>query len=174
MRVKLMTSKYRIVAIIVLLALIAIPGVWYVMSMDEQYTYEVMFFFNPDTTEEEVIRVLGLLQELEGIELCGRTTAAEALAEFRATNADDDSILSALDDLETNPLGDYGRFIYATSSIELPYDWLESHLRRIGVDYEQYQSTTRGYTFAWEEGYSVVQTCDGVEFDPRIDEDLRF
>ncbi|MEX0919296.1 MAG: permease-like cell division protein FtsX [Parcubacteria group bacterium] len=61
--------------------------------------------FNTSADEADILNVKSSLESLPEVLLVTYVTREEALAEFKERHADDESILSALDELGDNPLG---------------------------------------------------------------------
>lgn len=66
---------------------------------------DVNVYFNKDTTEEQVLVVKGELEALPEVSLVEYVSREQALAQYKAMNADDETALKVLDELGENPLG---------------------------------------------------------------------
>lgn len=66
---------------------------------------DITVTFFPSASEEDILSIKRSLELLPETSLVIYTTPEEALEEFKARHANDQSILAALDELDSNPLG---------------------------------------------------------------------
>jgi cell division transport system permease protein len=70
-----------------------------------QSKIDVSVYFNPDTSEETVQNVRSYLLGLSQVRDVTYVSAEEALENFKQTHADNEDIMTSLEELEENPLG---------------------------------------------------------------------
>ncbi len=65
---------------------------------------DISVYFNTDAPEDEILRIRATLKDLPEVKEISYVSKDEALEIFKQKHADDDTISSALDQLEDNPL----------------------------------------------------------------------
>lgn len=71
---------------------------------DLENKIDISVYFVPSATEDEVLRVKKSLELLSAVKEVAYVSQGAALADFRSRHAEDEVILSSLDELEGNPL----------------------------------------------------------------------
>lgn len=71
---------------------------------DLENKIDISVYFVPSATEDEVLRVKKSLELLSAVKEIAYVSQEAALADFRSRHAEDEVILSSLDELEGNPL----------------------------------------------------------------------
>lgn len=66
---------------------------------------DVNVYFTTDASEDEILRLQSVLESREDVTSVTFTSQQEALANFRRDNSEDDLVVQALEELESNPLG---------------------------------------------------------------------
>ncbi len=66
---------------------------------------DVNVYFTTDAPEDEILRLQSVLESRDDVTSVTYTSQEEALANFRRDNSEDDLVVQALEELESNPLG---------------------------------------------------------------------
>jgi cell division transport system permease protein len=66
---------------------------------------DITVTFVPNSSEEDILNIKRSLEGLPEVSLVTYTSREEALEEFKERHKDDQSILTALNELDENPLG---------------------------------------------------------------------
>lgn len=102
----LITVSMLVLTLLTINILIILNNVTHTAIAAVEQKIEVSVYFEPGTSEETIRNATGYLRGLEQVKDVQTVTAAEALERFKERHADDETILSSLDEIGENPFVD--------------------------------------------------------------------